>query len=149
MAEEDKKTQEAEKATHKLVQAIDQDPYNVDNYYQLGTILTEMQFIALSSWTPHCRPLGAVQHPELDRRRVGDDAGVTSECINLTDDLSLCDSTDCRVAGHLGKSSHVHRNEENRRPHPCRSHRRLTSGVPAAYYYYIVTALHTLRKLPQ
>ena len=43
MAEEDKKTQEAEKATHKLVQAIDQDPYNVDNYYQLGTILTEMQ----------------------------------------------------------------------------------------------------------
>ena len=43
MAKEDKKTQEAEKATHKLVQAIDQDPYNVDNYYQLGTILTEMQ----------------------------------------------------------------------------------------------------------
>ena len=43
MTKEDKKTQEAEKATHKLVQAIDHDPYNVDNYYQLGTILTEMQ----------------------------------------------------------------------------------------------------------
>lgn len=38
-----KQAAEAEKATHQLVKAIDRDPYNVDNYYQLGVILTEMQ----------------------------------------------------------------------------------------------------------
>lgn len=38
-----KKNVEAEKATHQLVKAIDDDPYNVDNYYQLGVVLTEMQ----------------------------------------------------------------------------------------------------------
>lgn len=43
MVEKNQQTEEAQKATHKLVQAIDKDPYNVDNYYQLGTILTEMQ----------------------------------------------------------------------------------------------------------
>ena len=38
-----KKQKKAAKATHRLVKAIDDDPYNVENYYELGTILTEMQ----------------------------------------------------------------------------------------------------------
>lgn len=38
-----RETAEAEKATHQLIKAIDRDPYNADNYYQLGVILTEMQ----------------------------------------------------------------------------------------------------------
>lgn len=43
MIEKNQQTEKAQKAIHKLVQAIDRDPYNVENYYQLGTILTEMQ----------------------------------------------------------------------------------------------------------
>ncbi|WP_290034192.1 tetratricopeptide repeat protein [Ligilactobacillus cholophilus] len=33
----------AEKLTHKLVKEIDENPYELSNYYELGTILTEMQ----------------------------------------------------------------------------------------------------------
>ena len=41
--EREKRQKKAEKATHELIEAIDKDPYKVDNYYELSTILTEMQ----------------------------------------------------------------------------------------------------------
>lgn len=43
MGQREKYQKEAEKTTHELVEAIDKDPYNAENYYQLSTILTEMQ----------------------------------------------------------------------------------------------------------
>lgn len=42
----DKRKQEqkkAEETTKKLIHKIDQNPYDVQNYYELGTLLTEMQ----------------------------------------------------------------------------------------------------------
>ena len=68
----------------------------------------EARLVALRARTPHCRPFRTVQHTELQRRTVGDDARITAHRIDLPDDLSFGYAPDGRIARHLGEFAHVH-----------------------------------------
>ena len=50
-----------------------------------------------NTWT-----FGSIEHPELDPRRIRIEGHHTPKGINLPDHVTLCQSTDGRVAGHLG-----------------------------------------------
>ena len=72
-------------------------------------------FIALGAGTPHCRPLGLVQHPELQGRLVGNYSAESAERVDLPDNLPLGYSAYRRIAGHLGKREFVHCQQEDGR----------------------------------
>src|SRR6185369_4067348 len=50
---------------------------------------------------PDCRPLAAIQHPELDHRQVSRLAHNPAESIDFTHDSALGYSANGRIAGHL------------------------------------------------
>ena len=104
----------------------------------------ELSAVALRTWAPYCRPLGAVQHAELYRRGVRYHSHLSSEGINLTDYLPLGYSADSRVTTHLSDFIHVHGDETCPGSNICRGRCGLTSGVSAAYYKNIVIEIHYL-----
>src|SRR5688500_959191 len=67
---------------------------------------SEKHTVILGTRTPHRGTLTPVEHPELDGAFIGYDSAVTAQCIDLADDLALCDTTHCRVATHLGNGLH-------------------------------------------
>ena len=79
--------------------------------------------VVLGARAPHRGSLAAVEHAELDRASVGDDAGVSAKRIHLANDLSFGDTAHGGVATHLPDHPHVHGDEEDHRAHVrcCRS----------------------------
>jgi hypothetical protein len=57
--------------------------------------------VALSAWCPDCWTLAPIQHPELQRRKIGRSAHYTPEGIDLTNHGALCNPSNRGVAGHL------------------------------------------------
>ena len=57
--------------------------------------------VALCPRGPHRRSLRTVQHPEVQRRAIRRSAHQSTERVHLAGHGSLCDTPDCRVAGHL------------------------------------------------
>ena len=60
--------------------------------------LGEEVAVVLGSWTPHGRPLGLVEHAELDGAAVGHQAGVAAERVHLAYDLTFGDASHGGVA---------------------------------------------------
>ena len=50
-------------------------------------IFSKPHSVALRTWTPHGWSFGAIEHAKLDHRAICDDARVTSEGIDLTQDV--------------------------------------------------------------
>ena len=67
--------------------------------------------VALGTRTPHGRSLGTVQHTELDGGLVCHQPHVSSQGVNLSDDLSLGNTPYGRVTTHLPDFVHVHCNQ--------------------------------------
>ena len=101
-----------------------------------------MDFITLGARTPHCGAFGLVEHPELEGGVVRDYSHVSAKRVYLPDDLSLGNSAHRRVAGHLGKTKHVHADEQDGRTQVGRRHGSLASGVTSAHNYDIVIERH-------
>ena len=111
-------------------------------FQNISPIERKVGFVALRSRAPHSRTLGAVQQTELDHGMVGHDTGHAAERINLAHDLSLCDTTDGRVAGHLCDHGKVHCHQEYLVSQSCGNDRRLAACVPGSHHYNIVMILH-------
>jgi len=84
---------------------------------------------------PGCldRPAPApVEETELDARPVGENPHQAPKGVDLPDKLSLGQSADSRIAGHLGDRVEMGRHQAYVKPHPARRGRRLATGVPGA-----------------
>ena len=98
---------------------------------QLGRCLVEL-FVALGAGAVHGRPLAAVEHPELDARRVGEEAHRPAEGVDLADNLPLGDAADGWVAAHLPHGVGVQGQQRCAGAEATRRQRRLDPGVPSA-----------------
>ena len=63
--------------------------------------------IALGAWRPHGRSPGSVEQAELDADGVGDLPHDAAQGIDFADQVSLGDTADGWVAGHLGNEIDV------------------------------------------
>ena len=67
-------------------------------FQHLAPSLGEEVSVVLGSWAPHGRPLGLVEHAELDGAAVGHQAGVAAERVHLAYDLTFGDASHGGVA---------------------------------------------------
>lgn len=102
----------------------------------------KLDFIALRTGAPHCRSLGAIQHPELKSGHISDNAHIAAKSIYLFDNLAFSYTADGRIAGHSGEAKHIHRYKKDLGAKVCGRHCSLTAGVAAADNNYVVRVLH-------
>ena len=98
--------------------------------------------VALHAGRPHSRAFRSVEHTELHRGLIGHNAHHAAKSINLTDDLSLGNTTYSRVARHLGDTLHIGSHQQHRASESCGCHSSLTTGMACAYHYYVVVKTH-------
>ena len=72
----------------------------VPAYRRLHGLAVELA-VGLRARALNGRPLGPVQHPELNAGRVGDAAHQSVERVDLPDQVALAQTANRRVAGHL------------------------------------------------
>ena len=77
--------------------------------------LDKLNAVGLRTRTPHRRTLRPVQHPELYRSLVGDNAHLSAKSIYLSDYLTFSNTTYSRIATHLGNLVHIHRDKQRLR----------------------------------
>src|SRR5512141_280854 len=99
--------------------------------------------VTLSSRTPHCGSLGFIEHTKLNSAPVGYNSCHPSHCINLSYNLTFCNSADSRVARHLSKFCHVHCYKQCFCSHNSSNMCRFTTCMSTAYNYYVVLKIHT------
>ena len=100
--------------------------------------------VALSTWTPYGRTLTDVEHSKLYGGFVGHDTHLSAQCVNLSYNLSLCNSSDGRIATHLTNLVHVHRYQTGVGTHVCSGCSSLASGVSSTYNDYVIIEVHNL-----
>ena len=66
-----------------------------------------MGFVRLGSGRLHRRTLAAVENPELDHGLIDQASHSTAERIDLPHQISLGQSTDGRITGHLSDAVQV------------------------------------------
>ncbi len=79
----------------------------------------------------------AVEHAELDARRVGHDAHHAAEGVNLADELAFRQPADGRVAGHLGDGVEVDRQEQRLRAQASGGVGRLAARMARADHNHV------------
>src|SRR2546422_4047224 len=79
--------------------------------------------IALRTRCPNSRPFLGVQHPELEASHVRRLTHLTTERVNLTDQMTFGQSTDGWIAGHLADRIGIDGQQQRLAPHPggCQS----------------------------
>ena len=80
----------------------------------------------------HGRPLGAVEHAELNAAGVDAPAHLAAQGVDLADDLPLGDAADGRVAAHLRHGVGVHGQQGGAQAQPRRGQGGLNAGVAGA-----------------
>ena len=98
----------------------------------------ETRLIALGPGTPHRRPFRAVEHAELDSRKVGNPPHLPSQSIYLSDYLTFSNTAYGRITRHIGQLGHVHRHEQRAGAEPRCRRSRLAAGMTAADHDDIV-----------
>ena len=93
----------------------------------------------------HGRPLGAVQHAELDARLVDHAAHQPVERIDLADEMPLAKTADRGIARHLADGFELMRDERRARAHARRRGGRLAARVPASHNDDVECVLHDVR----
>ena len=88
--------------------------------------------IRLGPGTANRRPLGPVEHPELDAAAIRRPAHDAIERIDFPDEMALAEAADGRVAGHLANGRKLVGDERGLGPEPRRRRGRLGPGVTAA-----------------
>ena len=103
--------------------------------------------IRLRARTTHCRPLAAIEHPELDSSAVGHPAHQSVEGIDFADKMTLAQASDGRIAGHCTDGGKSVRDECGPGPQACRRRRRLAAGMTPADDNDVVLSRHVRKCL--
>ena len=90
--------------------------------------------VALSARRPYCGPSGSVEQPKLDSDRVGHLAHDAAKRVHFAYEVPLGNSTDSRIAGHLGDEINIQRVKGCLQPHARTGHRGLAAGVAGSDY---------------
>ena len=77
-------------------------------FYNISPFPDKLHTIVLSTRAPHCRTFRTIEHPELDSSFVAHYSHLSTQRINLTNNLPLCNSAHGRVATHLRNIVHIH-----------------------------------------
>ena len=77
----------------------------------------EFTSVALCPWTPHRGTLSDVQHAELYGSFISYSAHLSTQSIDFSNDLSLCNSTHSRITTHLTYLVHIHCYQAGFSPH--------------------------------
>ena len=72
---------------------------------------------------------------------------MAAESIYFSDNLTFCNSADCRIAAHLGNLIQIVSYQERRHTEPGRSCCSFTSGMAGTYNDNIVIKLHNINLL--
>ena len=86
----------------------------------------------------HCRSFGTVKHFGLDKGLVNIFSHLSTKSIQLTDQMSLSDTADRGIAGHLSESFNVVRKKQRLTSHASRSKGGFYTGMPAANHDDVV-----------
>jgi hypothetical protein len=108
----------------------------LENFAHLDAVLL---LIALRPRRPNRWTPAGVQQPKLDTDRVGYLAHHTAQRVDLAHQMSLCDSTDRGIAGHLGDQVQIHRDHARAQTHSGASARGLAAGMSCAYHDHVVS----------
>src|SRR5208283_2482158 len=76
--------------------------------------------------------LARVEEAELDSSLVGRQAHLAAERVDLADQVSLADTADRGIAGHLADMIEVKREHQGARTHPGRGQRGFDTGMAGA-----------------
>ena len=79
------------------------------------------------------RPLGTVEHAELDTRPVDHASHQAIERIDLSDEMPFAEAANRGITRHLADRLEFMRNERSTRAHTGSSRGRLAAGVPASH----------------
>src|SRR5262245_10167943 len=80
-----------------------------------------MSLVSLRSRCTDSRAFLGDEHTELDSCVIDLATHFTAESVDLLNKMSLADSTDCRVAGHLTDVVKIECQHQRAAAHPCRS----------------------------
>src|SRR5438552_15424149 len=98
--------------------------------------------VALRAWGPDSRPLGAVEHPELDRRAIGGPPHDPAEGIDLAHHGALRDPADGGIAGHVADGVEVGGEQESVGAQAGGHDGGFRAGMTGAYNDYIIHDAH-------
>ncbi len=88
--------------------------------------------VSLSAARTDRRSLAGIEEAELDSGLVDSEAHLAAERVDLAHQMSLADSADRRVTGHLADVIQVEREHQRFRAHPGCGERGLDPGVAGA-----------------
>src|SRR5260370_18353146 len=74
--------------------------------------------VALRTWRPNGGPFLGVQHAELEAGHVRSLSHLTTQGINLTDQMAFGQPTDGWIAGHLANRITINCPHQRLAPHP-------------------------------
>ena len=94
--------------------------------------------VGLGARTSHRRSLAPVEQAELNARRIRHPSHQPVKRIDLAHEMSLAQSADCRVAGHLANSRDLVGDENRARAMTGRRGRGLAAGMAAADHDHII-----------
>src|SRR5262249_20181233 len=83
-----------------------------------------------------------IEHAELDAPAIGHAAHQSVECVDLTDQVTLAETADRRIARHGADGRDFVGDECSRGTHARRRSRSLTAGMPAAHDDHIEPRVH-------
>jgi len=66
--------------------------------------VSEERAVGLNPWSPHRAPLGAVEHPIVNRRSVCSAPYQAIKGVHLSDEVAFSKAADRRVAAHRANS---------------------------------------------
>ena len=104
----------------------------------------ELPSVALGTGTPYGRSFTNVQHPELDGSGIRHETHLTSQGIDLAHNLPLGNTTNGRVARHLGNLVHVHRHQTGLSTHVGAGTGCLATCMSASDDNHIIFQYHIL-----
>ncbi len=95
--------------------------------------------VGLGTGCANRRPLARVEHAELDPGAVRGRGHGTAEGIDLAHEVTLADTADGRVAGHLPERVDTVRQQQRTAAHACGRQARFGTGVATADHDHVKT----------
>ena len=94
--------------------------------------------VTLSARRPHRRPSFGVEHPKLQARHIRGFSHLPAKSVNFPRQVTLCETANGRIAGHLADGVRVDRQQQSRAAHARRRQGGLDTGVPAPNHDHII-----------
>ncbi|MGC0321910.1 hypothetical protein ABIG06_002539 [Bradyrhizobium sp. USDA 326] len=108
--------------------------------------------VSLGSRATNSGALPPIENTKLDATGVAHATHQAIQGIDLSDEMTLAETTNGRIAGHRADRRETVRHQNGRRPHPRSSGRGLTAGVTAANHNDVETlslCSHSRTSIPE